>query len=504
MVANYPNLTPCSRLFLGTYHVFRKTVLSVELSIYYLPRRGSLYHKTTISPVKKTFLLDLNHLYSFQVLVKHLQKAVTELFPDQLKKLADKSDTADPTTNIKSEQPEISGAAPAIDIKKELLRNTITATEITPSLISSAALKKYETDLMSSLEKLSNCVMPKRIKLENSDDDDDEIKGENGKTESKNNSSTDTKPPFFYHESTDEEKLDLASAEIRLPSKAPIANYAEDSGGCSSSKVDYCLSLSNVIRGLAFVPGNELEMVRNAELMALYSNLLLVLHEHCRFQPKKVQVVEEKDEEQEVEKKEQDVSKEPVVEASEKTDVLAGVAEENAREAVLDQAAVQLREDALVIICLLSAYIDLFEADEAISLPLCTGLLHWATCESAAARDALPYSPVSPQQYSLEALCKMSVMEKNVDILLATPPWPRLEKLVETLVGLLSLAEETHCREFAIVLIHALCNYSVPLAAVAALRTPAVHCVVAFLEYVDSNMHAVSRVVKNTARRKTV
>jgi len=78
-----------------------------------------------------------------------------------------------------------------------------------------------------------------------------------------------------------------------------------------------------------------------------------------------------------------------------------------------------------------------------------------------------------------------------VDLLLATGAWPRTERLVEVLAGLLSLAEETPNREFAVVLMNALCLASDPLCVYAALQTTAVHHLVAFLEMGDSNMHQV-------------
>lgn len=43
-------------------------------------------------------------------------------------------------------------------------------------------------------------------------------------------------------------------------------------------------------------------------------------------------------------------------------------------------------------------------------------------------------------------LCKLSVTESNVDLLCATGPWPRLERLVVVLAKLINMNEETHIR----------------------------------------------------------
>lgn len=42
----------------------------------------------------------------------------------------------------------------------------------------------------------------------------------------------------------------------------------------------------------------------------------------------------------------------------------------------------------------------------------------------------------------MEILCKMSVIERNVDLLLSTGPWPRIEEFIRVLCGLINLSEE--------------------------------------------------------------
>ena len=62
------------------------------------------------------------------------------------------------------------------------------------------------------------------------------------------------------------------------------------------------------------------------------------------------------------------------------------------------------------------------------------------------ATDPMSPSSLAPRSYCLEALCKMSVLERNVDMLVSTGPWPRIEKFVRILANLLHMNEETQNR----------------------------------------------------------
>lgn len=50
------------------------------------------------------------------------------------------------------------------------------------------------------------------------------------------------------------------------------------------------------------------------------------------------------------------------------------------------------------------------------------------------------------RNYALETLCKMSVIENNVDLLLSTGPWSRLEEFVKVLASLLTMKEDVPSR----------------------------------------------------------
>lgn len=105
-----------------------------------------------------------------------------------------------------------------------------------------------------------------------------------------------------------------------------------------------------------------------------------------------------------------------------------------------------LRENALVCLANMSGHVDLGLYTEDVSRPLLDGLLHWAVCPAAQGQDAFPTvssaSGLSPQRLALEALCKLCVTENNVDLVIATPPHSRLERLCAVLTRLLCRSEE--------------------------------------------------------------
>lgn len=94
----------------------------------------------------------------------------------------------------------------------------------------------------------------------------------------------------------------------------------------------------------------------------------------------------------------------------------------------------------------MAGHVDLGLYTEDVSRPLLDGLLHWAVCPAAQGQDAFPTvsssSGLSPQRLALEALCKLCVTENNVDLVIATPPHSRLERLCAVLTRLLCRSEE--------------------------------------------------------------
>jgi AT-rich interactive domain-containing protein 1 len=179
-----------------------------------------------------------------------------------------------------------------------------------------------------------------------------------------------------------------------------------------------CLCVLNVLRSLSFIPGNELELARSTAFLQLLGKLVALHHEHP---PRPPRVRANYDRE--------DSDAECSAEAS--CSSLAGDS-----EWWWEQLHV-IRESVLVMLANISGQLDLGQHAEEVSRPILDGLLHWAVCPAAYGQDAFPVSQLSPQRLALEALCKLCVTDSNVDLLLATPPLSRLERLCATLAKML-------------------------------------------------------------------
>ena len=125
---------------------------------------------------------------------------------------------------------------------------------------------------------------------------------------------------------------------------------------------------------------------------------------------------------------------------------------------------------------------------EDISLPLLDGLLHWAVCPSSYAQDTLPTSAfLSPQRLAFESLSKLSILDSNVDLILATPPWVRIDKLYKNLSRLLSRHEDQTIREFAVVLLSNLSSADSSSARAIALTGCAIPLLISFVEQAEQS-----------------
>ncbi|XP_029475105.1 AT-rich interactive domain-containing protein 1A [Rhinatrema bivittatum] len=191
-----------------------------------------------------------------------------------------------------------------------------------------------------------------------------------------------------------------------------------------------CVCVSNIMRSLSFVPGNDFEMSKHPGLLLILGKLILLHHKHP--ERKQAPLTYEKEEEQD-----QGVSCNKV-------------------EWWWD-CLEMLRENTLVTLANISGQLDLSPYPESICLPILDGLLHWAVCPSAEAQDPFltlgPNAVLSPQRLVLETLSKLSIQDSNVDLILATPPFSRLEKLYGTLVRFLNDRKNHVCREMAVVLL---------------------------------------------------
>lgn len=203
-----------------------------------------------------------------------------------------------------------------------------------------------------------------------------------------------------------------------------------------------CISLSTILRNLSFIPGNESEMSRNAGLIFVLGRLLLLKHDD---------------------------------------DVVHNEADSVSSEWSLLSS---LREDTLVIISNISSSLDLSPYNDKINLSFLDGLLHWACSNSSYALDPFPAPSVTvtPQRLALESLAKLSIIEGNVDLLLATPPWSRIEQLFQVLARLLSGNEDQTIREFSLVLLSNLTAADSGIARKVASTGTAIPRLISFLE----------------------
>ncbi|XP_069695938.1 trithorax group protein osa isoform X4 [Periplaneta americana] len=245
-----------------------------------------------------------------------------------------------------------------------------------------------------------------------------------------------------------------------------------------------CICLSNILRNLTFVPGNEVEFAKNATFLGLLGKLLLLHHEH----PARTQ-------------KQRNYDREEDADFTDSCSSLQGEAE------WWWDFLHHIRENVLVTAANIAGHMDLGQYPEEISRPVLDGLLHWAVCPAAHGQDPFPTvgpsSPLSPQRLALEALCKLCVTDNNVDLVIATPPYSRLERLCAVLTKLLCRSEEQVLREFAVNLLHYLAAADSGMARTVALQSPCVSLLVAFIEQAEAsalgvaNQHGISALREN-------
>ncbi|KAF4513831.1 UNVERIFIED_CONTAM: hypothetical protein B566_EDAN016692 [Ephemera danica] len=234
-----------------------------------------------------------------------------------------------------------------------------------------------------------------------------------------------------------------------------------------------CLCVANILRSLTFIPGNELEFAKNTAFLSLLGKLIVLHHEHP------VRAMKQRNYDRDEEAAE-------CAEAS--CSSLAGDSEWWWEHLHI------LRESVLVMTANISGQLDLGQHPEEVSRPILDGLLHWAVCPAAYGQDPFPSasSLLSPQRLALEALCKLCVTDSNVDLLLATPPHSRLERLCATLARLLCRSEEQPLREFAVNLLHSLAAAASSAARVVAMQAPTVSLLLGFIEQAEQAALAVA------------
>lgn len=246
--------------------------------------------------------------------------------------------------------------------------------------------------------------------------------------------------------------ISLLEDEPRCWDEAPLST-AEP---WQDSLAKRCVCVSNVVRSLSFVPGNDAVLARHPGLILILGRLLLLHHRHARRRraPPAYQREEER-----------------------------GLA--CSRDEWWWDCLAALRENAMVTLANVSGQLDLSLYPENVILPILDGLLHWMVCPSAEAQDPFPSaggSALSPQRLVLECLCKLSVQDCNVDLLLATPPFRRQRKLFAALVRLVGERRSQVCREMAVAVLSNLARGDAVAARAVALRKGSVGTLIGFLE----------------------
>ena len=245
-----------------------------------------------------------------------------------------------------------------------------------------------------------------------------------------------------------------------------------------------CLCLSNILRSLSFIPGNDVEFSQHPGVLTILGHILMLHHNHLIRQkrPKLSQVPD---------------TYETNSQSNEAGSIQSLPSSASGQETLpavdvwwwdcLDV----LRENTLVILSNIAGQLDLSIFPESVSCPIITGLLHWVTCPSAKAVDPLPDTAMayalSPQRLVLEALAKMSISEINVDFILATPPITRLDTLFMHLVQFIGQKKHPVMRQFALVLLSNLAQGSEAASRLLAQQKMVVPLLV---ECIESSEHA--------------
>ncbi|KAG8522422.1 AT-rich interactive domain-containing protein 1B [Galemys pyrenaicus] len=264
-----------------------------------------------------------------------------------------------------------------------------------------------------------------------------------------------SKFPFGIHQAKSHRNLRLLEDEPRSRDETPLCTIAH----WQDSLAKRCICVSNIVRSLSFVPGNDAEMSKHPGLVLILGKLILLHHEHP--ERKRAPQTYEKEEDED-----------------------KGVA--CSKDEWWWDCLEVLRDNTLVTLANISGQLDLSAYTESICLPILDGLLHWMVCPSAEAQDPFPTvgpnSVLSPQRLVLETLCKLSIQDNNVDLILATPPFSRQEKFYATLVRYVGDRKNPVCREMSMALLSNLAQGDALAARAIAVQKGSIGNLISFLE----------------------
>ncbi|XP_023584617.1 AT-rich interactive domain-containing protein 1B isoform X3 [Trichechus manatus latirostris] len=269
------------------------------------------------------------------------------------------------------------------------------------------------------------------------------------------NQAESSKFPFGIHQAKSHRNIKLLEDEPRSRDETPLCTIAH----WQDSLAKRCICVSNIVRSLSFVPGNDAEMSKHPGLVLILGKLILLHHEHP--ERKRAPQTYEKEEDED-----------------------KGVA--CSKDEWWWDCLEVLRDNTLVTLANISGQLDLSAYTESICLPILDGLLHWMVCPSAEAQDPFPTvgpnSVLSPQRLVLETLCKLSIQDNNVDLILATPPFSRQEKFYATLVRYVGDRKNPVCREMSMALLSNLAQGDALAARAIAVQKGSIGNLISFLE----------------------
>ncbi|XP_054825924.1 AT-rich interactive domain-containing protein 1B [Eublepharis macularius] len=287
---------------------------------------------------------------------------------------------------------------------------------------------------------------------------DDVLSARPGALSEHSDSATQTdssKFPFGIHQAKSHRNIKLLEDEPRSRDETPLCTITH----WQDSLAKRCICISNIVRSLSFVPGNDAEMSKHPGLVLILGKLILLHHEH----PERKRAPQTYEKEEEADK---------------------GVA--CSKDEWWWDCLEVLRDNTLVTLANISGQLDLSAYTESICLPILDGLLHWMVCPSAEAQDPFPTvgpnSVLSPQRLVLETLCKLSIQDNNVDLILATPPFSRQEKLYATLVRYVGDRKNPVCREMSMALLSNLAQGDTLAARAIAVQKGSIGNLISFLE----------------------
>ncbi|KAI6207568.1 hypothetical protein M3Y96_00022800 [Aphelenchoides besseyi] len=351
---------------------------------------------------------------------------------------------------------------------------------------------------------MADLIAKKRALEEEIEVDDEQI--ESNKTVQK----TEHSPEFFYRKAHPWEVWDrfakpdcsLLSRQVPVMERDPTIQELTDRALC----------LSNILRGFAQINGNEQFMHINRPLLYVLGRILMLMvgEDEQQRQAREEATVKSTSELKESIKKEPSTESMETISTNGNPEVATNSKETDVEEVempvkprvcsperdsddkLLMETANSLRDDAFVILAQLSQFTDLYGFEAEITHPLLDALLHWAVTTNVQAQDPIAPGIISPRAYVFEIVSKYSLLERNVDLLLSTGTWPRLEEFVRVVCNFISMAEELPTREFAIVILNAISAASEPVCLVAAQETSVIHSLISFLEIAEQNMATIA------------